>query len=241
MNVLIICNSASGLYDFRGMLLNKLISLGHSVKAVVPSVDIPADLESKEKLKEDGITLIHVRMERRGMNPVKDLGLMRNFFKIVKREKPDLVVTYTVKPNAYGGIACRLCRVPYAANITGLGTAFQGSGMLRKLVTTLYKTAFRRAKVVFFENGDNRDTIVNAGIIEKARTVVLHGAGVDLEKYRLLPYPTGNAETKFLFIGRVMKERALTSFSLPCGSYRRTALAVTWMFSAGLMKIIALK
>lgn len=209
MKILVICNCASGLHDFRGMLIEKLISKGNMVEAIVPVVDLPQELLAEKNIEKLSCRLIHVPMERRGMNPFKDFKLLLNYIKIIRKQKPDMVITYTIKPNAYGGIACQLCRVPYAVNVTGLGTAFQGNGMLRKFVTALYKVAFRKAKVVFFENEGNREVIVNAGIISKERTHVLHGAGVDMEKFQYVEYPKDDDSTRFLFIGRVMQEKGV--------------------------------
>lgn len=209
MKILVICNSASGLSDFRGMLLRKLTLTDNEVLAIVPIVNTPTEQKAEESLEAEQIQLIHIPMERRGMNPVKDFKLLLAYIKAIHNQKPDLVITYTIKPNAYGGIACQLCSVPYAINVTGLGTAFQGNGMLRKFVTVLYKIAFHKAKVVFFENEGNRDVIVNAGIIDEERTCVLHGAGVDLEKFPYLEYPQDNDCIRFLFIGRVMQEKGI--------------------------------
>lgn len=209
MKIMVICNCASGLYDFRGMLIEKLISKGNMVEAIVPVVDLPQELLAEKIIEKLACRLIHIPMERRGMNPLKDFKLLLDYIKIIRDRKPDLVITYTIKPNAYGGIACQLCGVPYAVNVTGLGTAFQGDGMLRIFVTALYKIAFRKAKVVFFENEENRDVIVNAKIIGKDRTHVLHGAGVNLEKYPYSEYPKDDDYTRFLFIGRVMKEKGI--------------------------------
>ena len=75
--------------------------------------------------------------------------------KKLKILETDLVITYTIKPNIYGGFACRLLKIPYAVNITGLGTAFQKDGLLRKLVTFMYKISLKMAKTVFFENSEN--------------------------------------------------------------------------------------
>lgn len=209
MKILVICNCASGLYDFRGMLLNKLIALGNEVVAIVPSTDLQLEQKAEQSLESENISIIHIPMERRGMNPFKDCKLLLAYCKTVREMEAGLVITYTIKPNAYGGIACRLCHVPYAANITGLGTAFQNNGMLRKFVTFLYKVALRRAKVVFFENTENQQIFLDAGIIRKEQACLLNGAGVDLERFSYKPYPGDDGATRFLFIGRVMKEKGV--------------------------------
>jgi len=209
MKILIICNSASGLHDFRGMLVKKLVEKMNSVSAVIPIDESETEKRCEDELGKMGCRLIHTPIDRRGMNPVKDFALFRTYKKILREEKPDLIITYTIKPNIYGGIACRLANLPYAVNITGLGTAFEGNGVVKKIVCALYKIALKKAKIVFFENSENRDIIVNLGLVERERTKVLAGAGVDLEKFSFVDYPADDGETKFLFIGRVMREKGI--------------------------------
>lgn len=207
MKILIICNYSSGLYTFRGMLIQELVKRGHIVKAIVPETSDQNEKKAEENLKRFHCGLKRIPMERRGMNPLHDLKLMKEYLKTVQRMRPDMVLTYTIKPNIYGGLVCRILGVPYAVNITGLGTAFQKDGMLKKMVTMMYKTALKRAKVVFFENAENRDIMVSAGIVRKEHTHVLAGAGVDLEHFAYVAYPKEQTEIKFLFIGRVMREK----------------------------------
>lgn len=123
--------------------------------------------------------------------------------------RPDLVITYTIKPNIYGGSVCRLLSVPYGVNITGLGTAFQKKGLLRQIVIKMYKIALKNAKVVFFENSENRDIIVKSKIVSNKKTYVLPGAGVDLKHFAYREYPQNENSICFLFIGRVMKEKGI--------------------------------
>lgn len=209
MKVLVICNCASGLYDFRGMLMNRLIDLGNEVVAIVPSTNLQPEKKAEQLLEADHIHLIQIPIERRGMNPIHDIKLMMTYMRVIRKEKPELVITYTIKPNVYGGMVCRLLHVPYAINITGLGTAFQNNGMLRRLVVFLYKAGLKRAKTVFFENMENQQIFLKEGIIRKEQACLLNGAGVDLKKFSFQPYPEQDATTRFLFIGRVMKEKGI--------------------------------
>lgn len=95
-------------------------------------------------------------MERRGMNPVRDAKLFAAYRRIFREVKPEKVICYTIKPNIYGGFAARLAGIPYAVNITGLGTAFESGGLLKKMVTAMYRLSCKKAKTVFFENAENR-------------------------------------------------------------------------------------
>ena len=202
MKILILANNSGGLYDFRHELIFALLNRG-DVVAVTPFDD------KVEELKGTGCQLVEVSLDRRGINPLRDLRLLRQYQVLIKRENPDLVITYTIKPNIYGGIVCRLRHIPYAANITGLGTAFQERGLLRALVTELYRFGLKRAKAVFFENAGNRELFLNEHIIRAEQACLLNGAGVNLERYQVAEYPEEEAPTRFLFMGRIMREKGV--------------------------------
>lgn len=201
MNILILANNDVGLYQFRRELIQELL-MSNTVYISLPYGELV------EPLKEMGCQFIDTPLERRGMNPFKDGKLFLTYLKLFRQVKPDLVITYTIKPNVYGGFAARLKGIPYAVNITGLGTAFQSHGMLRKVVTQMYKLGCKKAKVVFFENAGNRQIFLEEHIVREQQTCLLNGAGVNLEHYQVTEYPAGD-ETKFLFVGRVMKEKGV--------------------------------
>ena len=209
MKILIICNSASGLEVFRGMLIKRLIKEGNTVNSIIPVADEEKELNAEKEIEKWNCKLIRIPMERRGMNPIKDIKLLKSYYEIMKAKKPDLVITYTIKPNIYGGFVSKILRVPYVVNITGLGTAFQSNGMLKHMVTVMYKIALKKVKIVFFENSENRNKFVNYGIVPLERTKVLAGAGVDLEHFQYIEYPEECECTRFLFIGRVMREKGI--------------------------------
>lgn len=199
--VLLLANSSSGLYDFRNELITELLRKGQ-VSASVPEADKCDDLKAL------GCQMIHTEIDRRGLNAAKDIRLLFKYLKLLKQEKPDLVITYTIKPNVYGGLACRMARVPYVANITGLGTAFQKSGLLRRFVVLLYRCSLKKSKAVLFENVANKQLFVDEKIIPQEKCCVLNGAGVNLQRYALKPYPASE-NPRFLFVGRIMKEKGI--------------------------------
>lgn len=200
--ILILANSGSGLYDFRNELITALLK-NHAVTASVPSS------EYDNAIVNLGCEVVDTPVDRRGVNPVRDFSLLMRYLKLLRKEKPDLVITYTIKPNVYGGFACRMLRIPYAANITGLGTAFQKDGLLKTLVTAMYKVSLRKAHTVFFENVGNMQTLLDAKIVRKEQCCLLNGAGVNLEHYSYVPYPKDTEPVRFLFIGRVMQEKGV--------------------------------
>lgn len=203
MNILVLANSPGGLYNFRKDLLKEIQGKGHRVYVSIPQG--PKD----DLLKELGFEVIYTKVDRRGMNPLKDIKLMFEYLKIINKVKPDKVITYTVKPNVYGGMACRLKRIPLYANVTGLGTAFQKKDWLSLLVTIMYKFALGKAKTVFFENVENQEILINKKVVSASNTCLLNGAGINLEEYPFFDYPAKGEKTNFIFIGRVMKEKGV--------------------------------
>ncbi|MBQ8576621.1 MAG: glycosyltransferase family 4 protein [Clostridia bacterium] len=200
--ILVLANFDIGLYKFRRALLEELLRGENEVFISLPRGDLVPELE------KIGCRYIETTLDRRGMNPVRDISLYRKYCRILKEIQPDLVISYTIKPNIYGGLACRMAKIPFAANITGLGSAIEGGGILQKLVFTMYKAGLAKAKVVFFENEGNREVLVNAGVVKKEKTQVLKGAGIDTDEYPLLQYPP-EKPVHFLFVGRIMKEKGV--------------------------------
>ena len=201
MQILILANHSGGLYDFRKDLIAELKTHA-SVAVAVPHND------RWDELNGLADRVIELPIDRRGMNPLHDGKLFRQYRAILGEIKPDLVLTYTIKPNIYGGLACRMAHIPYAVNITGLGSAIENGGWLKNFVLALYRPALKGARVVFFENAGNRDTLAATGVVPKGRDVVLHGAGVNLEDYPCQPYPQ-EGPVRFLFVGRVMHEKGV--------------------------------
>lgn len=201
MKILIITNHSYMLYRFRRALIKRLLDMGHSVTLSMPFVGHEEDLSAL------GARCIETEVDRRGINPVTDLKLLLNYRKLLRQEQPDLVVTYSIKPNIYAGLCCRLARIPYCANVQGLGTAFQRKG-LAFFVTGLYRAALKKAKTVFFENQGNAREFVSRRILPEKQITLLHGAGVDLQEYAVSPCPDREI-THFLYIGRIMQEKGI--------------------------------
>lgn len=200
--VLILANKDITLLYFRTELIENLIEKKYKVIVSFPKSD-------KVKIFEKmGCEFIDVDVDRRGMNPLKDLKLIFEYMKMIKKVKPDIVLTFTIKPNLYGGFACRCKKIPFIANITGLGTALQGNGILKKFTIMLYHIAFKRIQCCFMQNEENLKFFEKFKIAEGKRKL-LPGSGVNLEKYKILEYPKESDDLEFLFIGRIMKEKGI--------------------------------
>lgn len=201
MKFLVITNHSYMLYQFRTELLLKLKEYGE----VVISMPFKGHHDDFVSM---GFKCIDTKLDRRGVNPVEDLGLYRFYKKLMKEEKPDIVITYSIKPNVYAGFLCRKMKIPYFVNVQGLGTAFQSQPMAL-IATQMYKTGLKKARAVFFENQFNADEFVNRHIIPREKEVVLNGAGVNLELYQFKPYPSEENGIHILYLGRIMKEKGI--------------------------------
>ncbi len=212
--VLILANSSGGLYDFRNELVLELLKTNKVYVSVPDEVAV-------DKLQAEGCEIIHTDINRRGMNPVQDLGLFKSYWKLLKEIKPDIVLTYTIKPNIYGGFCCRLQRVPYIVNITGLGTTFERGGMLKKMVVTMYQQALKKADCVFFQNERNKQIFEENGIYGK-KSKRVNGSGVNIDKYVYEVYPR-REKPRFLFVGRLMKEKGIEEYLYCAKKYAKRA------------------
>ncbi len=200
-SVLVISNDSKYTYDFRREVISEIIKNNYSVTIVT---NFSSKMNELQKL---GVNLIESNIDRRGKNPFKDLCLFRFYRKIIKKMRPDVVLTYTIKPNIYGGLVSRLHKVAYFPNITGLGTAVENKGILQFITIKLYKIALKNAKVIFFQNKENMNFMNKKGIKGK-KHLLLPGSGVNVQYYGYLSY-LNSKKLHFLFIGRVMKEKGI--------------------------------
>lgn len=199
--ILIFTNHSYMLYQFRKELIEKLLEK-YEVVLSMPFVG------HEDDFVQMGCRCIKTNIDRRGINPITDFKLLKFYNKIVKEEKPDKVITYSIKPNIYAGLICSHRRIPFYANVQGLGTAFQKK-VLAQFVKMMYKVAFRKVKIIFFENKGNAQEFINRKIADPKKIFVLNGAGVNLEHYAYTPKTSQEKKFHFLYLGRIMKEKGI--------------------------------
>lgn len=205
--VLILGNSGLVVFGMRGELIQRLIQEGYEVVVSFPNGILG---EGEQLSREYGCQYIEVAIDRRGTNIIRDMELLRNYTKLLKKVKPDVVLTFTVKCSIYGGMACRLLKVPYIVNITGLGKGLAEGGLQQKILVTLYKLAVRTAHCVFFQNTQDRQFFIRRRI-KYPKDGLLPGSGVNLEKYVPIEYPKDD-KIIFTYIARVMKTKGIDEF-----------------------------
>ena len=209
MRIAVVINTSWNIWNFRRGLVKALQAAGHEVLAIAPPDAYSARLES-----ELGCRYVPILMENKGTNPLKDAQLTRRFLAIYKRERPDVVLHFTIKPNIYGTLAAKLAGVASINNVSGLGTVFLIENLVSKVARGLYRLAFRFPHKVFFQNNDDRELFIRYGLIRPERTGLVPGSGVDLQRFRVQPCspkPTG-APFTFLMVARVLYEKGIVEY-----------------------------
>lgn len=203
MKILIATNHSYMLYRFRRELIQALMQ-EHEVFLSMPFVGHEEDFQNM------GLRCIRTELDRRSINPAKDLRLIGEYRRILAEVKPELVITYSIKPNVYLGGLCKKRHIPYVTNVQGLGTAFE-KPVLSSVVSVMYRSALRKAKTVFFENEENAQFFLHKSIISARQMKVLPGAGINLDEYPYVPMQDDGV-CRFLFVGRIMKEKGVDEF-----------------------------
>lgn len=202
--VVIIGNKDRDLYNFRQETIIALVK-EHQVLAISPKGDYG------EQLLSLGCEVHNIDLSRHGKNPVEEVKLFFSYLKFLRKEKPDMVFTFSIKPNLYGSLACRILKIPCAPNITGLGVAMNNGGKVKDLLLKMYKVCLKKSHTVFFQNSANLEYFKSKGFV-KENYVLLPGSGVNLERYPYEEYPEDDGKTDFLFVGRIMKDKGVEEF-----------------------------
>lgn len=202
--ILILVNHYVVIYNFRKEIVQRLIRDGFEVWLSCPMGD------RIDELKAMGCKYVEAEIERHGMNVVTELKLIGYYKKVMKDIEPDAVLSYTIKPNLYGGMAAASLGIPYIANITGLGTAVEHDGIVQKITLLLYKYAFRKVNCVFVQNEENKQFFIDNKIAAN-KLRLIPGSGVNLDQFHVLDYPPED-EINFVFISRIMKEKGIEQY-----------------------------
>lgn len=209
MKIIICLNTAWNLLNFRAGLIKALVAQGHEVIAVAPYDDYAPRLEAL------GCRFVALPMDNGGTRPVRDAVLMWRFWRLFRLERPDVYLGYTVKPNVYGSLAAHALGIPVINNIAGLGAVFIRDGWLVRVVRWLYRTALKRSAKVFFQNDDDRQLFIGAGLVRSDVTALLPGSGIDLTRFALTPLQAvghDGRKFRFLLIARMLRDKGVGEY-----------------------------
>ncbi|RED92848.1 glycosyltransferase family 4 protein [Marinoscillum furvescens] len=205
MKIAIAINTSWNIYNFRKGLLQSFLDQGHEVVAIAPPD------EYSPKLEAMGCSYVPLPMSASGMNPLTDGKLLVQFYQVLRRERPDVLLSYTIKPNIYGALACKALGIPIIANVSGLGTVFLWKGYVKKLAVSLYSFAFRHASWVFFQNNEDQAEFTRFVKLDERKTSLLPGSGVDTQHFAQEPLPTAEVP-ELVMIARLLVEKGVYDF-----------------------------
>lgn len=206
----IVANTAFNIYNFRLGLIKALQQEGHHVVAIAPADSYV------ELLKENNIEFIEVKnLARKGTNPFHDFKLMNEFRQLYKRQQLDVVLQYTIKPNIYGTLAARLCRIKTICTVTGLGYTFLNNSIASKVAHRLYRLAFSFADQVLFQNTDDAQVFLQNKLVGKDKTMIVPGSGIDTEKFHpdFCAPKQADGIIRFLMIARLLRDKGVYEYA----------------------------
>lgn len=205
--IALVTNNDDDVYCFRKEIIDSLIKNGYSVLISCPYGEKLKLIDDIEYIYDDPV------IDRRGTSVTADAKLFFHYMSVLKKYRPDVVLTYTVKPNVYCGIASHFLKIPVISNVTGFGSVLQKSGMIRKFIMTLFKISFRRSACVMFQNSTNMRFAEESGMVKGGR-LLIPGSGVNTDRFPFIKYPDGGdgingGKVVFNYIGRILKEKGV--------------------------------
>jgi len=214
--VLISINAAWNVVNFRAGLVRALVADGHDVIAAVVDDGALAGVAAL------GARPIAMPMASRSTSIVKDAALFARFLALMRREKPDVYLGWTIKPNTYGSFAAALLDIPAINNISGLGTAFIRANWLTRIAKMLYRSGLARSSTVFFQNRDDRDLFVRERLVRTERTELLPGSGIDVRQFDPAAYPAQrDGLFRFLLVARLVRDKGVVEYVQAARMLRR--------------------
>lgn len=168
--------------------------------------------EYVSRLQDMGCDYFEIKMQNAGVNPVKDLFIVLRYWKLLKKIKPDVFLTYTPKSNIYGAIAAKLANIPVITNVSGLGRAFINQNWITFIVRQLYKLAFKFPVKIFFQNSDDRNFFLESGLVRERQAGLLPGSGVDLEFFQPKFHTKSSKKFIFLLVARMLWDKGVGEF-----------------------------
>ncbi|EKU91880.1 hypothetical protein HMPREF9447_00866 [Bacteroides oleiciplenus YIT 12058] len=201
-------NNLSGLIHFRKEVICEYEKMGCEIIIVVTK-QLITEMELAELPKEWKVYL--VSLNPNSINPFSDFRYFFELHNIYKKERPDIIFHYTIKPNIYGTIVARLYKLTNIAMVAGLGYMFEGDSLKKRIARKLYKFSLRRANKVICLNASNAEVLLKGNYCEHRNLIWFKGGeGVNLDTYSYKPMQFET--TKFLMIARVLYDKGYSEY-----------------------------
>jgi len=208
--IVVISSHTKSLINFREEMIKDFVKLEHEVITLGP------DEGFENQIEEFGAKYINYPLKRTGLNPLQELKSLFFIIKILRRIKPNKILSCAIKPAIYGSLAANLAGIPKIYSmITGLGYIFTDTSfkqfILSFLVKNLFRFALRNNRAILFQNPDDLKFFQKSNLLSKnVKPVLINGSGVDIMKYyfsepKLKPI-------SFLLIARLIWDKGIKEY-----------------------------
>lgn len=204
--IAVCANQAWNLVNFRAGLIRALIEQGFAVHAIAPP-----DAAMEGHLRAMGCGFTPVSIDGAGLSPSRDIATFVSILTTLRKLRPAAWLSWTIKPNVYGSLAAGLLGIPALPNVSGLGTAFIRRNLLTRIAVQLYRTGFRRAPTVFFQNVDDRDEFVSGSMVTDRQARLLPGSGIDPQHWTA-PSQNRGKPRQFLMLARIVADKGVREY-----------------------------
>lgn len=211
--ILVLSNHPRYTYRMRKEIILELLRKGYDLELICPYG------KELDFFEEKGIKLHNLIYDNRSKSVSKEIQMFIKIFNMTKKINPDIILSYTIKLNIYGSMTANLLKIPFLANITGLGDGFSQGKIMEKGLTTMYRFAFKKVEHTFFQNQTNCDFFKNKGILRGTNSV-LPGSGVNLEEFSAEPILQHKTKD-FLFLSRIMTDKGIREYLTAAKSIKK--------------------
>ncbi len=199
-------NTTWNIFNFRRGLIAALGHAGFRVVAFAPPDEYIGRVESS------GARYVPMQLDNASTNPLRELMTLWHMVRLLKREQPALLLTYTPKVNIYLSLAARVCGTPVVANVSGLGRTFIVGGWLTRIARLMYQIAFSWPERIFFQNAEDRAIFLDAGLAKEKRIVLIPGSGVDVSRFSPMPKLRDGGNFGFLMVARLLWDKGVGEY-----------------------------
>ncbi len=219
----------TGILRNKKELIKKLLDMQHEIFIIAPNLGAFVDLQAL------GCKVFDMVLEPHGKNPIKELHLYKNYLRLYKIIKPDMVFSLTIKPAIFSGLACKKLKIPYFPTINGIGDALYNPGLTKLFVITLLRISLSKANTIIFQNISNKKFFSEKKILKKQPFVVVPGSGINLKENNLEKYPH-NKNLSIIFIGRLTIDKGVLELFEAIKIIKQQRLDILFTFAGPLNK-----
>jgi glycosyltransferase involved in cell wall biosynthesis len=206
VKIALVANTCWNLYNFRRHIILGLINNGFEVLCIAPEDAFTTEIQ---KLP---VTYIPITLQAKGNNPLLDAMLVKQLAGIYKKQQPDIVLHYTIKPNIYGSFAAAIAGIPVINTVTGLGTVFLHENVVSKIAQVLYKWSFRFANYVVFQNDEDKNVFIDKKLLRNSQPIIIRGSGIDISRFKSLKNDVKDSPFRFLMVARLLYDKGIREF-----------------------------